>query len=227
MSNTDQNGKEHRFFWETVPGVAASLIALLTAIIGCIAAIIGSDRIMSFLIPQPATPIIITTTALPVAINTITSNPPENTQLLTLVPTNTTDVVTEIATQPPSQTPRIFGFSACPEPCDGTNATKILPGGIQKIYAQWFYENIPIGSEYVRTWKSNGEVWVSYTCAWPGPTAGIVTVPLNEPVGLRSGTWEITITIDGTVLLQEQIQVNGTWDKWKPPDPKYFNFCPK
>lgn len=121
--------------------------------------------------------------------------------------------------------PRIHGFAACQEPClaGGSNATRTFPGGATRIYAQWNYENIPTGARYIRTWTWNSQEWVRYECAWPGPASGIDTVSLREPDGLRSGNWEVTISVNGTVLLQEQVMVEGNWSYWYPAG--VFNAC--
>jgi serine/threonine protein kinase len=130
---------------------------------------------------------------------------------------------TETATQRPVQAPSMYEFSTCLQPCNGTNSTRALPEGATRIYAQWSYENIPIGVSYTRTWTMNDREWIRYTCTWPGPTTGTDTVTLTEPKGLHSGTWEVTITIDGVVLLKGQVLVEGDWDYWDPAGS--FNRC--
>lgn len=120
------------------------------------------------------------------------------------------------ATQLPNNSPRIYDFSACLQPCNGANTMSTFPQGSTKIYAQWNYENIPAGVEYIRAWAMNGQEWVRYSCIWPGPQTGIDTVTLTEPKGLYSGTWEMTIIVNGQVLLEEQIQVEGDWTYWDP-----------
>lgn len=112
--------------------------------------------------------------------------------------------------------PKIYNFSACLNPCTGSNATRNFPEKTKKIYALWNYENIPIGSHYVRAWNMDGREWVRYDCIWYGPETGVSTVELKEPDGLHSGTWEVTISVDDKVLLREQIIVEGNWDYWYP-----------
>ena len=84
------------------------------------------------------------------------------------------------------------------------------------IGAQWHYENIPVGAKYVRTWSMDGAPWVTYECDWPGPSDGLFEVTLSEPMGLRSGIWTVRVTVDGEELLQERIEVQGSWDYWDP-----------
>lgn len=144
----------------------------------------------------------------------------------TLVPT-----ATSTPTQIPTLTPTarldsiIYGFLVCVEPClaDGSNATRTFPGGITEIYAWWNYENIPVGAHYVRAWTMDGREWVRYDCIWPGPETGADEITLSEPGGLHSGTWEVTITVNNSVLLREQLVVEGTWDYWFPAGT--FNTC--
>jgi hypothetical protein len=55
---------------------------------------------------------------------------------------------------------------------------------------------------------------VRYTCTWPGPAGGVDNVTLVEPDQLHSGMWEVTITVDGQVLMREQVQVEGNVTYW-------------
>lgn len=116
---------------------------------------------------------------------------------------------------------RIYNFSACPERCTGANATRVFSEATKKLYVQWEFENIPIGADYARVWSMDGKEWVRYQCTWPGPNSGTDFVTLREPGGLRSGDWEVTILVNGTVLLREQIQVQGNWTYWDPAGTRY------
>lgn len=120
------------------------------------------------------------------------------------------------ATQSPSSAPQAYAFSACAQPCNGANATSVFAEGTTRVYAQWNYESIPAGAEYTRVWTMNEQEWVRYSCIWPGPQTGMDAVTLTEPQGLHSGTWEMTITVNGQVLLKEQVQVDGNWTYWDP-----------
>ena len=112
--------------------------------------------------------------------------------------------------------PRIYAFSACQDPCTGANATRTFPSAVKEVFLRWSYENIPPGAYYARTWTMNGSEWIRYQCVWPGPSAGTDSLSLREPQGLHSGTWEVTITVNGNVLLREQFQVQGDWGYWDP-----------
>ena len=120
---------------------------------------------------------------------------------------------------------RIFSFLSCAEPCadNGSNATRTFPKGTTRLYAQWKYENIPSGARYVREWAMNGQTWVKYNCTWPGPESGADEITLKEPGGLHSGTWEVTIAVDGNVLLRERVMVEGNSTYWSPAGT--FNNC--
>ena len=113
-------------------------------------------------------------------------------------------------------TPRIHNFSACKDPCNGSNATITFPSAITRIYLQWDYENIPYGAHYVRKWMMNGREWIKYDCTWTKSENGRDSVELTEPKGLHSGTWQLSIMVDNTVLINEQINISGDWDYWDP-----------
>lgn len=123
-----------------------------------------------------------------------------------------------IASSPMNPAPRIFDFLACLQSCnpDGSNATRAVPERTTTIHARWNYENIPPGARYVRSWTMGGREWVKYDCIWPGPERGADSVTLTEPQGLHSGTWEVTIAVNGLVLLREQVVVEGNWTYWSP-----------
>jgi hypothetical protein len=111
--------------------------------------------------------------------------------------------------------PDFYDFSACEQPCDGSNAKTVFED-VDKIYTQWKYRNIPVDAVYVRVWTMNGKEWVRYSCRWPGPTQGSELINLTEPKGLSSGIWEMTISINGTVLMREKIQILGEEYDWEP-----------
>ncbi len=134
--------------------------------------------------------------------------------LIGLIPT-IVNILREQGTSAPDG-PAVYDFSACAQPCNGSNATTIFAQGTKKIYTQWSYRNIPVGATYVRTWAMNGKEWIRYSCIWPGPTDGKELINLTEPNGLHSGVWEMTITINETVLLREKIQIQGELNYWDP-----------
>lgn len=156
----------------------------------------------------------------------------------TIVSTNTPDKLATAAAETvearmneppsPSETPNpitptptpteISTFYACLEPCssEGTNSSRTFPERTTKIYLRWEYENIPIGSSYVRRWTMDNLEWVRYECTWPGPENGIEEITLTEPSGLHSGLWEMMIIIDGVTFMKEQIEIVGNWDYWHP-----------
>jgi hypothetical protein len=92
-----------------------------------------------------------------------------------------------------------------------------FPEKTARVYLHWRYENFPTGAAYTRTWSNQGQLWVKYQCTWPGPPSGEENISLREPEGLRGGYWEVTIAVEGLVVLSESVFVEGTWDLWTPP----------
>ena len=133
------------------------------------------------------------------------------------------------ATVPPTATgaptPRAYDFETCAEPCNGSNAQQRFPGGINEIYFRYRFENIPTGSHYIRTWEVVGKEpdWVRYDCTWPGPESGELDLRLFDNEGLQSGTWVMTIEVDGVVLLREEVVLTGNFNLWTPAGT--FNTC--
>ncbi len=176
---------------------------------------------------QPtATPAVTEVPMLPMPNATQTRRPPPTAVALpglTVSPQAATAPPQVVTATPAAQIPRIYDFSACLQPCDGSNAVTVLPEGTTRVYAQWKFENIPIGAHYVRTWTMNGQEWVRYDCTWPGPVTGMGQVTLREPGGLHSGTWVVTISVDNQVLLRGAVRVEGNWNYWAPAG--VFNTC--
>ncbi|MCB0059761.1 MAG: hypothetical protein KDE45_22135, partial [Caldilineaceae bacterium] len=84
-------------------------------------------------------------------------------------------------------------------------------------YVAYDYGGIPANAHYQRIWRVVGRgEWVRYDCTWPGPSDGTVEVTLTEPNGLHSGEWEMSIVVDGAVILQESFVVEGSWRAWYP-----------
>jgi serine/threonine-protein kinase len=129
------------------------------------------------------------------------------------------------ATSPPAAMPQIADAFFCLDPCrgDGGNSTRSFPSGITRIYTRWTYANIPVGAHYERIWTSNDEEYVRYDCTWPGPQNGVDALQLFHTSGLRNGAWQLTIRVDGDILLQERIMLTGAHDVWLPVGT--FNTC--
>lgn len=167
------------------------------------------------------TEIAATLTAEPTHTPTPTSTPtstPTPTPMPTPMPTWTP---APLATSTPVPAPQIQNFAACPKPCqgDGSNAQRTFPAGTKIVYLTWVFQDFPIDAAYTRRWTLVGKgEWVRYECAWPGPASGIENLTLSIPGGIHAGTWEVTITIDNTEVLREQITVEGNWDLWDPPE---------
>jgi serine/threonine-protein kinase len=153
---------------------------------------------------------------------------PTNTRAPTVVdPISSSPTNTPRPTNTPEPEPGMYGFLACEDECrsDGSNATRTFPGKIRKIYLRWDYENVPVGSEYMRIWEmpDMGE-WARYECDWPGPENGVFEITLTDPQGLRSGEWIVTVLVDGRMLLQESLWIEGNYyEHWNPAG--YFTAC--
>jgi hypothetical protein len=112
----------------------------------------------------------------------------------------------------------IYSFAACPEPCLGnlSNQRATFPEKTTKIHFQYGYNWILPGDDYARVWKNRGEEWVRYQCKWDGPESGIFETALTEPVGLRSGEWTMEVFVNGKLVTQKSITVQGSYDYWDP-----------
>jgi hypothetical protein len=141
------------------------------------------------------------------------------------------DVVTKTPPTDVTLTPTTEGepstknFYTCTGPCiyDGSNHQTSFVERTEIIHFTFEYENFPAGASYTRWWTRNGVEWVRYQCAWPGKESGLEQITLTEPNGLPSGTWEVTITIDGVIVLQESLVVQGAWSYWDPAG--FFSAC--
>jgi serine/threonine-protein kinase len=199
----------------TEPGIAASL-AVTEAVDGTATA-------------AAATAAAATTTASAVAL----ADAHQATSAAATLAAAAAPTATATATPSPSPTPtasatpgpRFYDAFFCLEPClpDGANATTDFIGGMARIYMRWTYENLAPGAHYERIWTNGGQVWAHYDCTWPGPRSGIDENTLSEPSGLRSGTWEVTIKVDGEVVMREQITFSGDYTYWYPAG--YFDSC--
>ncbi len=191
-------------------GKSLAILASIAAIIGaCIAAIALIPAFGSWLSPREQIQYVVSSDN---GSPNIVEAPPTP-----YIPDNPNTVLQEpavIPTNPPA--PRIYNFNACKEPCNGGNSANSFPSAITKIYLEWDYENIPYGASYIRKWTMDGREWIKYDCTWTGNENGRESVKLTEPKGLHSGTWELTIIVDGNVLLNEQINVSGNGDYWDP-----------
>lgn len=125
-------------------------------------------------------------------------------------------------TASPIPQPRIYDFATCLDPCNGLNALTTFPPKTTVIYLTWKYENIPLNALYVRDYAQEKEggggwlSWVTYDCTWTKPPSGSYDVSLYDGTGLASGNWRITISVNGVVLLQKTIFLQGHRKNWNP-----------
>jgi len=125
-----------------------------------------------------------------------------------------------------SGSPRIYGFSACIDPCNGSNAITNFPEGTSTIHISWKYENIPTGSHYIRYWThENKGLWMTYDCSWDRSSSGEINMKFYETGGgLASGAWTLIMKVDDAVVLQEQLTIAGNENYWAPLSPLYKCF---
>lgn len=167
-----------------------------------------------------ATSVAATLTAAPIA--TKTPVPTPNLAATQTVESHrvATAVAATLTVAAPAQPPaRAGNFAACLDECatDRSNAQRSFPEGVTKLHVVFEYANFPPGARYQRIWRMPGRgEWVRYDCIWPGPESGVTEVTLTEPNGLHSGAWEMTLILNGEVLLREQIFVEGAWSAWYP-----------
>ena len=55
----------------------------------------------------------------------------------------------------------------------------------------------------------NKSKWVKYECQWTGKETGAEKLRLYDYYGLPAGDWQLTITVNGEVLLNEQFVIQG------------------
>ncbi len=133
------------------------------------------------------------------------------------------NVATPTATEVPLPTdtpgPSISNLRFCDIPCDQPGARQItsLPSGQSEVYLAWDYTGMQQGMPYTREWSNQGQRWAYYQCIWQGPESGTRYLELyDRVVGLRSGDWTITITIQGQQVANASILLIGNHTAWAP-----------
>ena len=187
-------------------------LAFRNILSGIIVTVVGGV-ILAFIIRDAIFGSQVRTTPTPKPTATLGEMTPTNTALApTLTPTPTPTL-----TPSPAVAARFSDFALCPRSCKSNEDTRVFPEGTKKIYAQWRYENVPVGAHYVRslTLEGMGE-WVKYDCIWPGPATGEGQIVFSEPRGFHSGNWEVSISVDGSLMVQESFVVQGNNQDWSP-----------
>jgi hypothetical protein len=125
----------------------------------------------------------------------------------------------------PLPDPRAENFATCVDEClsDGSNHQTSFQEKIELIHFRFEFEEFPVKAPYTRTWYRDGELWVHYSCLWPGPEEGVEEITLTDPLGLPSGSWNVVIVVNGEQVLDESLTIEGNWNQWTPPG--YFNSC--
>ncbi len=150
------------------------------------------------------------------------ADPTDEPQVLVVTATrlpNPTDLPTERPTNTVRPGPRITNLRFCNVECDSPGATflMVFPQGITDIYVAWDYEGMERGMNYTRRWTNEGNEWAHYECVWQGPERGTWNLRLYDHTGyLRSGTWTLTITVEGETLVTGSLEVEGHSDYWNP-----------
>jgi hypothetical protein len=125
----------------------------------------------------------------------------------------------------PLPNPTTSNFTTCLSDClaDGSNHQTSFPVKTEIIYFRFEFDEFPFSAPYTRIWYRDGVEWVRYNCYWPGPENGVEEITLTDPLGLPSGTWNVVITINGVQVVDETLEIEGSWNQWSPPG--YFNSC--
>ncbi len=143
---------------------------------------------------------------------------PSQTPALTDTPASTHTPVPSFTPSPTMVIPRITGFTFCDRPCDQPGAVSLtqFPARVEQVFMSFDYEGMSQGLRYSRVWTMEGEQWVRYDCVWGGPERGTYYLKLWDVDGLRSGTWVVTITIEGSGTFQSSVDIAGSYDFWDP-----------
>ena len=125
----------------------------------------------------------------------------------------------------PLPNPMATGFTTCLNDClsDGSNHQSSFPVKTEIIYFRFEFDEFPVSAPYSRIWTKDGVEWVRYSCYWPGPESGVEEITLTDPLGLPSGTWNVVISVNGVEVINETLEIEGSWNQWSPPG--YFNSC--
>lgn len=117
---------------------------------------------------------------------------------------------------------RMYDFSACIDTCNGSNGQTTFPANMYTINISWKYSDIPSDAHYVRYWKHESKgLWMTYDCTWDRGTSGEIKTKLYDNGGLAAGKWTVTMQVNGSVVLQKSITIQGSEDYWDPWSPLY------
>lgn len=114
--------------------------------------------------------------------------------------------------------PGVANLRFCNRDCQeaGSAFQDTFPEGAQEIWAAWDYQGMERGAAYTREWLNRGEVWVRYECVWQGSESGTWSLRLHDAGGLRSGEWELIITVEDQIVARASVQVEGNHTFWDP-----------
>ena len=118
--------------------------------------------------------------------------------------------------------PRASNFAHRGGSCQSAT-TLPLSGGMERVCITFDYAAIPQGALVVREWnflgtdRSQRLLWARYECLWDQPESGQLQVDLRDPdVGLRSGIWEMSLSVEGKTILRGEVEIPGNAGGWAP-----------
>lgn len=118
--------------------------------------------------------------------------------------------------------PVFENFRFCDENCAllSSRIVSRYTGPTKDIWLSVDYLNIPYAAQYTREWSNSGDKWIKISCTWKGPGDGTLQINLyDREVGLRKGTWEMTLTlsVDGKKYsFSTTIFIDDTNTRWDP-----------
>ncbi len=224
MSPLTPAGQKKPFPWLWVGAGGGALIALLA----CVAVVIlFSSGVLSFPGSRGAStggqaepPAGIATTipepAIPLPDSPTPYIPPKDAPPPTLPPATPIPAPTSTPTIP---VPRAYNIIFCDRPCDQAGAVQksVFPEGTREIWVQWDYSGMLPGLSYYREWTNAGRMWIHFDCVWQGPQSGRWNLSLYDRNNdLTSGTWVLTIVVEGRVAGSASVEIAGNNDIWRP-----------
>ncbi len=93
-----------------------------------------------------------------------------------------------------------------------TQATDILPEGVQELYAGFEFDNMKNGMTWQQTWTMNGTPIATDTQRWNEGEQGRKTLALNNRQGFQAGEYHLALTIEGRVAAEGKVIVGRRVD---------------
>lgn len=93
-----------------------------------------------------------------------------------------------------------------------TQATDILPEGIQEIYAGFEFANMKNGLTWQQTWTLNGTPIATDTQRWNEGEQGRKTLALNNRQGFQTGEYHLALAVEGRVVAEGKVVIGRRVD---------------